>query len=81
MIHINGPCKCQIYEVSANFESSRVIYTKEGKIPRFPYMCNICGKTFVKKYFVRSHIMSVHENVKFTCQRCLIIRYSEDKEI
>ena len=46
MIHINGPCKCQIYEVSTNFESSKVILTKKGTMPRFPYICNLCGKTF-----------------------------------
>ena len=80
MIHINGPCSCQIYEVSTNFECRTMVYTKEGKMPIFPYKCNICSKTFVKKYFVRSHIMTVHENVKFKCGRCLIIRYNEDNK-
>ena len=78
MIHLNGPCKCQIYEASTNFESSKVFYTKEGKVPAFPYKCNVCDKTFVKKFHVRTHIMTIHENVKFKCKRCHVIRYTED---
>ena len=38
MIHINGPCSCQIYEVSTNFECRTMVYTKEGKMPIWLFM-------------------------------------------
>ena len=77
-IHLTGPCKCQIYDVSLNFQSAPVFHTKKGRIPAVLFQCGFCGKTFQKKYFVQSHIMCVHENVKIKCGRCANVRYTED---
>ena len=34
------------------------------------YPCNLCGKKFTTKGFLKIHIASVHENVTHECNQC-----------
>ncbi|VUZ42883.1 unnamed protein product [Hymenolepis diminuta] len=35
-----------------------------------PYACEICGKTFKQKYYLKEHISCVHEAISFKCSHC-----------
>ena len=35
-----------------------------------PFECNICGKSFASKHYLRRHVSSLHLNQKFSCDQC-----------
>ena len=44
-----------------NFQYEKQQFTILGNVPALPYICNVCEMAFAKKYFIRSHLMTVHE--------------------
>ena len=36
----------------------------------YPYVCDICGRGFVKKYLLVAHNEAIHEEAKFVCEVC-----------
>ena len=47
-----------------NFTTVSQRDTSRGPEPPLPFTCNICNISFTKRYFVRSHIMTVHEEMR-----------------
>ena len=41
------------------------MYVKEKN-----YICTLCSKAFTDKYYLKSHISSVHDKVRFKCDQC-----------
>ena len=44
-----------------NFTISHQRFILFGADPLDPFVCNICGLSFMKKFLIRSHLMTVHE--------------------
>ena len=44
-----------------NFTISHQKFILFGADPLDPFVCNICGLSFMKKFLIRSHLMTVHE--------------------